>query len=134
MNKSNNDSYNFPNLNVYLNDEEVDQLKSLNKTSNLSQKSINDKKDPLNISIKNLFTIWAKMNVDIFTDLVVFFSTLGKYSKFFDDVDNTTQWYNGIRLILSELIKIFTKDQRVIYFGFTLIVLSFMLYLIGISS
>jgi len=134
MNKSNNDSYNFPNLNVYLNDDEVDQLKSLNKTSNLSQKSINDKKDPLNISIKNLFTIWAKMNVDIFTDLVVFFSTLGKYSKFFDDVDNTTQWYNGIRLILSELIKIFTKDQRVIYFGFTLIVLSFMLYLIGISS
>lgn len=134
MNKSTDDTFNIPNLNVFLNDDEVNQLKYLNKSSNTSQHSINEQKDPLNISLRNLFSIWAKKNIDIFSDLVLFFSTLGKYSKFFDDVDNSTQWYNGILLIMSELTKIFTKEQRIIYFGFTLILFSFMLYIIGITS
>ena len=134
MNKSNDDTFNIPDLNVFLNNNEVNQLKYLNRTSNITQKHINDQKDPLNISIRNLFSIWAKINIDIFSDIVLFFSTLGKYSKFFDDVDNSTHWYNGILLILSELTKIFTKEQRIIYFGFTLILFSFMLYIIGMTS
>ena len=53
---------------------------------------------------------------------------------YFDDIDETGQWFTGINKILKEFMNIFTKNGRSLYIGLTLILISFSLYLIQITS
>ena len=106
----------------------------LNKQSTNLEYLGHELKDPMTMNLRNLVSLWASSNLDVFIDLVQMFSNLGKYSRYFNDIDNTKQWYNGISKIISDIIIIFTKKQRGIYIGITLVLLSFMLFLINITS
>ncbi len=128
-------NYDFPNLNMYLSDDEIKQLDLLKTKSNSLQKDIREDNDPLTMSISRLIAVWAVKILEIFKDLVNMFSNFGnRYSNYFDDIDDSKQWFSGFNLILKDLIKILTEKDRAIYFGFTLIVLSFLMYIIAISS
>jgi hypothetical protein len=127
-------NYDLPDLNVYLNEDEVGNINYLNKQSNKLEYLGHELKDPMSMNLRNLINLWATSNLDVFIDLVQMFSNLGKYSKYFNDIDNTKQWYNGISKIIADIIIIFTKKQRGIYIGITLVLLSFMLFLINITS
>ncbi len=134
MNKNNN-KYDFPNLNVYLNDDEVDELDRLSDIANKTNNSIRDNNDPMTMNIKTLIRIWAIKNLEIFTELVLFFSSVPeKYSIYFQDIDDTKQWFVGIAKFIKDFYYILIKDHRSIYFGITLIILSFMLYIINVTD
>jgi len=130
-NKSN---YNFPNINVYLNDQEIKEIEGLNAKANAARFSKQMRDDPANVTVRDFFSIWANKNLAIFIDLVAFFSKLEKYSIYFEDVDNTKQWYSGIQKMLVDFIMIFIKETRAIYIGITLVILSFLLYMIDVSG
>ena len=130
-NKSN---YNFPNINVYLNDQEIKEIEGLNAKANAARFAKQMRDDPANVTVRDFFSIWANKNLAIFIDLVAFFSKLEKYSIYFEDVDNTKQWYSGIQKMLVDFIMIFIKETRAIYIGITLVILSFLLYMIDVSG
>jgi hypothetical protein len=126
--------YNFPNINVYLNDQEIKEIEGLNAKANAARFSKQMRDDPDNVTVRDFFSIWANKNLAIFIDLVAFFSKLEKYSIYFEDVDNTKQWYSGIQKMLVDFIMIFIRDTRAIYIGITLVILSFLLYMIDVSG
>ena len=121
-------------MDKYLSDTEKEQLEYLNTTSNRINKLQNEKRDPFNMTLSELIQNWANANVHVLIDITNFFSNLQKYNRYFDDIDNTGQWFNGIKKFILDLSSIFVKKNRGIYIGFTLILLSFALHLIQITS
>lgn len=121
-------------LDILLSEKEKNEIDYLNNKSNKLQQTTKDRSDPFNKSLAELINLWASSNVHVIIDLTNFFSGLSKYSSYFDDIDATGQWFTGIGRILRDLVKIFTKGQRSIYIGATLILISFGLYLIQITS
>ena len=88
----------------------------------------------MNMTISEIVNKWATINIHTIIDLTNFFSGLNKYKMYFDDIDETGQWFTGINKILKEFMNIFTKNGRSLYIGLTLILISFSLYLIQITS
>ena len=86
------------------------------------------------MSIEEVFHQWSKENMIVFTEVVHFFSNLETYSKYFNNIDDTGKWFKGIKIMISDLIKIMMKNNRPIYIGITLLLLSFGLYIIQITS
>tara|TARA_B100001093_G_C26841197_1_gene1020647 strand:- start:1433 stop:1816 length:384 start_codon:yes stop_codon:yes gene_type:complete len=119
---------------VKLNKNETDALKDMNTNANLTNIEKRERNDIMNMSVKKIFYLWSNTNIQIFTELVNFFSEIDKYYGFFDNIDETRQWYNGILLILRDLLNIFIKKDRAIFVGISFILLSFGLYLIQITS
>lgn len=121
-------------MDKYLSENEKKQLEYLNDTSNKINKFQNGKKDPFNMTLSELIQNWANTNIHVLIDITNFFSNLQKYNRYFDDIDNTGQWFTGIKKFIVDLSSIFVKNNRGIYIGFTLILLSFALHLIQITS
>ena len=121
-------------LDSKLSEKEQKELKILNKKSNKLRKNIKKNEDPLNMSIREFMQNWADANIYIMIDLTNFLNNLSRYKSHFNDIDDTNNWVSGISKILQKLYSIFTKKQRTIYMGFTLILLSFALYVIQITS
>tara|TARA_B100000242_G_C43051068_1_gene491071 strand:+ start:2383 stop:2766 length:384 start_codon:yes stop_codon:yes gene_type:complete len=121
-------------MDKYLSDTEKEQLEYLNTTSNRINKLQNEKRDPFNMTLSELIQNWANANIHVLIDITNFFSNLQKYNRYFDDIDNTGQWFNGIKKFILDLSSIFVKKNRGIYIGFSLILLSFALHLIQITS
>lgn len=127
--------YNFPNMNVYLNSKETAELTYLNKHSNQAQTSIQKRSDPLNQSVRSLVQTWASVTVQIFVELVKWFSNIPSvYGKYFDENDSTNEWYVGLQRMLVDLTRLLTKEGRSIYVGATLVMLSLMLILLFMDN
>ena len=84
-------------IDKYLSDTEKEQLEYLNTTSNRINKLQNEKRDPFNMTLSELIQNWANANIHVLIDITNFFSNLQKYNRYFDDIDNTGQWFNGIK-------------------------------------
>lgn len=121
-------------LDSKLSEKEQKELRILNKKSNKLRKQIKKNDDPLNMSIREFMRNWADTTIYIMIDLTNFFNNLSRYKSHFNDIDDTDNWVSGISKMLKKLYSIFTKKQRTIYMGFTLILLSFALYVIQITS
>lgn len=119
---------------VKLNKNETDALNDMNTNANLASLEKRERNDIMNMPVKKIFYLWSNTNIQIFTELVNFFSEIDKYYGYFDNIDETRQWYNGIMLILRDLLNIFIKKDRAIFVGMSFILLSFGLYLIQITS
>ena len=126
--------YNISKLNTFLNDGEIANLNKLEKISNKSRKIDEFNRDILNLSVRDLVQNWANENVNIFSDVVFFMSSLNKYKGYFRDIDETNNWTTGVYQILKDFSDIFIKDMRSIYFGATLVLISLLLYFIQITS
>jgi hypothetical protein len=127
-------NFNRSDLNVFLSEKEKREIEYLNNKSNKLQKISEKQNDPMHMTLTQLINLWATTNIHILIDLTNFFSGLSKYKVYFDDIDETGQWFTGLNMIGRNLIDIFTKEQRGIYVGITLIIISFALYLIQITS
>jgi hypothetical protein len=127
-------NFNRSDLNVFLSEKEKREIEYLNNKSNKLQKISEKQNDPMHMTLTQLINLWATTNIHILIDLTNFFSGLSKYKIYFDDIDETGQWFTGLNMIGRNLIDIFTKEQRGIYVGITLIIISFALYLIQITS
>lgn len=127
-------NYNRSDLNMYLSDKELSELNSLNKISNTLRNTIRVKQDPVNMNIRELFKKWASVNIHIIIDITNFISNIDDYYKYFDELDESGQWYDGLYQLYINFSNIFIKDDRSIYFGITLLLLSFAMYIIQITS
>ena len=117
----------------YLSVKERSNLKFLNDSSNKISDEIKKSEDFLNISISDLFKNWSAIMQDILADFALFFNSINNYSNYFEDINDVNTWWKGVSNLLKDFISIFIKDKRSIYFGITLIMLSFMVYFIQIS-
>ena len=116
---------------MILSEEEKIKLDNLNERSNKLNKikdSIFDK------TLRELIQLWSKYNIEVLDDMIIFFSKTDSYHKYFNDIDDTKNIYNGIKLIINDFLKILIKEERLIYIGFTVILISIIMYFIGISS
>ena len=128
------DKYDIANLNIKLSKKEKNSIKYLNNQSKKLRNLHRENNDFMNMSLKNIINEWSNTMLLIFTDLVNFLNNLNKYYNYFDDIDETGQWFKGISVIIKELVKILTKGKRILYLGITLILISFAMYIIQITS
>ena len=129
----NDNKFNIPKLNTYLNSDEVKELEYLNKIAEETNESIKDRTALGNLTINQILKNWSNINMQVFIDLVNLFSNIDKYSSIIDDEQSNTI-FKAIFTFLSDLRHIFVKDKRAVYIGMTLILVSILFYFIGISS
>jgi len=125
---------NLSRLNVNLSKKEQKELDYLNNTSNNVNQHLLYKSNPMNLTINEFIKNWADANIKMLIDITNLIAGLSKYRKYFNDIDNSSNWLKGISKISSDFLKILTSNQRPIYIGFTFILLSFALFIIQITS
>ena len=113
------------NFDSYLTEHEKKMLKKLNQTSNFLNNE--KKKDLFDISLNSILKEWSSIMADIFHEL----STMIYVNKYIKVSDNI---YEFATYISRDIWKIFTKENRLIYVGATLIFISFVIYFIHISD
>lgn len=120
----------------FLSSDEQKLLKKMNLASNKLTKTLLKNNNLFNISLKVLFQNWSTKMKDIILDVTLFISKIGKgeYSHYFNDIDNTSSWISGIWGIFKDLVYIFIKEQRPMYFGVSIIIFGFLLFIFQISS
>jgi len=120
------------NWDMRLSPTEITEMERLSATANALQLSNNDYKNPLNMSLRDLFKEWSKQTLNTIMDIISFMVNIGDYQKYFTDIDQTSQWFTGIITILRDFMNIFRKDQRSLYVGFTILIISIMLWYINV--
>jgi molecular chaperone GrpE (heat shock protein) len=115
-----------------LSPDEVAELERLTLASNALQMSSQNYKNPLNMSMKDLFKEWTTTNLKVVNEIIQFMTNIGDYSRYFEDIDQSKQWLEGVLLIMRNFIKIFTKENRSIYVGFTILLMTFMIWYIDV--
>ena len=119
----------------YLSPNERKILKILNKSSNKLSREYQKQNNFFNLSLHTISKRWGNVMKNIIKDLTIFLQDFQEnYSLYFNDIDNTSSWINGTTNILKDVIFIFVRDDRSIYFGITLIILSILIYILQISS
>jgi|LakMenEpi03Aug12_release.lakeMendotaPanAssembly.Ray.scaffolds.fasta_scaffold265578_2 hypothetical protein len=120
------------NWDMRLSPKEITEMERLSATANALQLSSNDYKNPLNMSLRDLFKEWSKQTLNTIMDIISFMVNIGNYQKYFSDIDDSNQWFTGIITILRDFFKIFRKEQRSLYVGFTILIISIMLWYINV--
>lgn len=112
------------NLDDYLTDKEKQKLSELNKLSNSID--INEKKI-IDLTLKELLINWSNNMQAILLDV----SRKIDINSIIKKSDNL---YHFITLFITIIWDIISTDNRLIYFGMTIIFISFVVYFINISN
>ena len=112
-------------IDSYLTEHEKKMLKKLNQTANF----LNDtkRKDLFDISLNGILKEWSFIMANIFHEI----STMIYVNKYIKVSDNI---YEFATYIGRDIWNIFTKENRLIHVGATLIFISFVIYFIHISD
>ena len=122
-------------LEKYLTEDEQRRLIELRQLAKNARSSVEESNHPLRMTLPQLIQRWITIHRDIIGDLVNFTSGFqGTYGIYFQDIDQTKQWFQGILLIVKRLLGIFTQDDRGIYVGISLIILSLWIYFLYIAE
>ena len=84
------------------------------------------------MTINDLYNEWSKAHIDILKDLGKF--STKEYKKYFTDIDQTENWWNGIVIISKKIINLLTKNNRIIYVGITIIFIAIFVFFISSSK
>jgi hypothetical protein len=117
-----------------LSPNERDELLRVNTLANTLQKSADEYKDPLNMSLREFAKEWANKNMEAMAELLKWLTNIGEYARYFDDVDNSRQWFSGVYAIIRDFFSIFWKNSRSIYVGITLLFLVFFIIMIEMAE
>jgi hypothetical protein len=112
------------NLDDYLTNKEKQKLTELNKLSN--SLDINEKKI-LDLTLSELLINWSNNMQSILLDI----SRKIDINSIIKKSDNL---YHFINLFITIIWDIISTDNRLIYFGMTIIFISFVIYFINISN
>ena len=115
--------------------EEKNILEKLNKISNKTETDKLKEQAFYNLSLKDLLNNFLKTWNLIFIELTFLYKNFktnkqNKKTALF----KTNYLWNNIKTILKEIFYILTKEDRLIYVGIMLIVISFFIYFLLISS
>ena len=111
---------------VILNNEERKILEELNSFSEKNRKEAVKKTVFYNLSLKQILDNFLLTWNDIINEIINLHTKMSKKKK--------TYWWNNIKQILASIIEITTKGDRLIYVGIMLIIISFFIYFLLISS
>ena len=111
-------------LDDYLTDKEKQKIEELNKLSNSID--INEKK-LLDLSLRELLINWSNNMQSILLDI----SRKIDINAIIKKSDNL---YHFLNLLISIIWEIISDENRLIYFGITIIFISFGIYFINISN
>ena len=111
-------------LDDYLTDKEKQKIEDLNKLSNSID--INEKK-LLDLSLRELLINWSNNMQSILLDI----SRKMDINAIIKKSDNL---YHFLNLLISIIWEIISDENRLIYFGITIIFISFGIYFINISN
>ena len=111
-------------LDDYLTDKEKQKIEELNKLSNSID--INEKK-LLDLSLKELLINWSNNMQSILLDI----SRKMDVNAIIKKSDNL---YHFLNLFIGIIWEIISEQDRLIYFGITIIFISFGIYFINISN
>lgn len=114
-----------------LSKQEKQILKELNSFSEETNEKENYNKKFYNLSLKKIFENFLDTWKQIIEDLVEIFKKKKKYKK---DIYSQRYWWDNIQNILFQIFYIITQQDRLIYVGIMLIIISFLIYFIVISS
>lgn len=120
-------------LNAYLNSNELAELEYLNEQVNKANESLSNRTDIMNLTLNTIIKNWANVNSLVFSELIIFFSNIRKYSEYIEE-ENTNSFLIATKHFIEDLFHIFNKNGRLLYIGITLILISLMIYFIGITS
>lgn len=111
---------------VILNNEERKILEELNSFSEKNRKKAVEKTVFYNLSLKQILDNFLLTWNDIINEIINLHTKMSKKKN--------TYWWNNIKQILASIIDITTKGDRLIYVGIMLIIISFFIYFLLISS
>jgi len=112
------------NLDDYLTNKEKQKLKELNELSNSID--INDKKI-LDLTLGELLINWSNNMQAILLDI-------SKKIDINSIIKKSDNLYHFINIFITIIWDIISTDNRLIYFGMTIIFISFVIYFINISN
>lgn len=112
---------------ILLNNEEKKILEQLNSFANKSKKEAIKQSAFYNLSLKDLIEKF----MSTWNNIIIEFISVYKKKNI---EKNPNYWWNNIKYLVSSIIDIITKGDRLIYVGIMLIIISFFLYFILISS
>jgi hypothetical protein len=70
------------NWDMRLSPSEITEMERLTAASNALQLSANWYKNPVNMSLKDLYKVWASKNLETINDIIKFMVNIGDYSKY----------------------------------------------------
>ena len=126
--QQNMDMYDF-----YLTPKEQRLITYLNKNTSTIKNAREDHDRLENLSIKTIYKRWSDRIYKIINEIIEEFNNLVN-TKPSDSLDTKQNEFEKYRLFLMNIIKIALKDDRLLYVGLTLIIISMFVYFISVSS
>lgn len=132
MTLGSNINYNFKNEYDYNennenNNENIDN--NINKKKNFNE----EKKLFFDMSLNEILKKWSLTSLDIINELIEIIS-LKNYNQYFSNIEDGNQIYKGIYILISDIFKTFTKDDRGYYVGISFIIISILIYYLYITN
>ena len=118
------------NYNNFLSDSEKKTLKLVNDKSNLLNDTLAERKNIFNKTLKNIITEWSVHHQKMLADSILLVKDMNKpenYNKY-------QNWWDYLLKYLGDFTTIITKEDRMIYTGITIIIVSLLLYLVDSSN
>jgi hypothetical protein len=107
---------------------------TLNKKSNDTEISISKNTDFYNLSLKEIVTNFLVTWNNIILDMIYINKNFKKCNQDNNTIYKQRYWWTRFKNILDEVFFIFTQNNRLIYVGIMLIIISFFIYFILLSS
>ena len=126
--QKNMDMYDF-----YLTPKEQRLITYLNKNTSTIKNAREDHDRLENLSIKTIYKRWSDRIYKIINEIIEEFNNLVN-TKPSDSLDTKQNEFDKYRTFLMNIIKIALKDDRLLYVGLTLIIISMFVYFISVSS
>ena len=117
----------------YLTPKEQRLITYLNKNTAMI-KDAREGNDRLeNLSIKTIYKRWSDRTYKIVNEFIDEFQKFVN-TKPSDSLKNNTNEFDKYREFMINIIKILVKDDRLLYVGITLVIISLFVYFISVSS
>ena len=121
-----------------LSKKERDKLNNLNITENTKTAKSKHDSDFINLPLSLIISKWSVVINDIIHDLAnLNYKQTITDNSIFTEAEHEVyhqKWWLYITAVIKDIIYILTKSDRLIYVGLTLIIVSFIVYFIMISS
>ena len=121
---------NQQNYNNFLSDDEKKTLKYINDKSNVLKNRKLNKDNIFNKTLKEILTEWSIHHQKMLDEIVKLIQEV----KSMDNYDKYNNWWRYFTKYLNDFVNILIKGDRMIYSGITILMISFLLFVINSSS
>ena len=121
---------NQKNYNNFLSDDEKKTLKYITDKSNVLKNRKLNKDNIFNKTLKEIITEWSIHHQKMLDEIVKLIQEVNSM----DNYDKYNNWWRYFTKYLNDFVNILIKGDRMIYSGITILMISFLLFIINSSS